>query len=157
MRFVNLGVGALVLLAVTACNPMVESRGNALDTDRVGQIEPGKFNRAQVASLLGTPSSVAPFDHNTWYYIGRRTEQLAFFQPETVDQKVIMVKFDDDGVVEEIRKFDGDEAREVDLVSRKTPTRGDELSLLGQLYKTLLSGPGGILGGGPQTNDGFIK
>ena len=157
MRLIGYGMAALALLAVAACNPRVESRGNSLDPVIVQKIEPGKHNRAEVSRILGTPSSKAAFDENTWYYISARSESFAFFDPKIVDQKVVMVKFDSDGVVSEVRKFNGEESRTVELVTRTTPTRGHELGLLGQLYKTLLQGPGGILGDPNETNEGFQR
>lgn len=157
MRLIGYGMAALALLAVSACNPRVESRGNLLDPVIVQKIEPGKHNRAEVSRMLGTPSSKAAFDENTWYYISERAERVAFFDPKIVEQKVLMVKFDSDGVVTEVRKFNGEESRKVELVERTTPTRGKELGLLGQMYKTLLQGPGGILGDPNEANEGFQR
>ena len=151
-------MAALALAAaVTACTPMSNSRGNALDPVLVEGIKPGQHDRAQVAQILGTPSNTSTFDQNTWYYISKETEQLAFFHPKIVGQKVIMVKFDDAGVVSEIKKYDREKARDVKLVERVTPTRGQEQTLMGQLFNTLLRGAGSALGDTGAQNDGFIK
>ncbi|NIR45904.1 MAG: outer membrane protein assembly factor BamE, partial [Gemmatimonadetes bacterium] len=64
-------------MALAACSPTRVTSGNLPDPDKVAQIEPGKQTRAQVAALLGTPSSVSTFDGQAWYYIGKRTERLA--------------------------------------------------------------------------------
>ncbi len=158
MRTVTYGLAVLVLAAVAAaCTPMTESRGNALDPLLVEGIKPGQHDRAHVAQILGTPSSTSTFDQNTWYYISKETEQLAFFNPKIVGQKVIVVKFDDAGVVSEIKKYNGADAREVTLVERVTPTRGQEESLMGQLFRTLLRGAGSALGDTGEENDGFVR
>lgn len=157
MRTVTYGLAALaIVVAVGACTPMTTTQGNALDPKLVGEIKPGQHNRAQVARLLGTPSSMATFDKNTWYYISKNTEQVAFFQPTTVEQKVIVIKFDADGIVTTVSEYNGDTAREVETVDRVTPTRGQEMSLMGQLYKTLLRGAGSALGDSSEENEGFV-
>lgn len=158
MRTVTYGLVALaVAMAAAACAPMTNSHGNALDPALVDGIKPGQHDRAQVARILGTPSSTSTFDQNTWYYISKETEQLAFFDPKIVGRKVVVVKFDESGVVSEIRKYDGRAAREVELVERVTPTRGQEQSLMGQLFNTLLRGAGSALGDSGEENDGFIR
>lgn len=158
MRTVIYGWVALAMaMAAAGCAPMSESRGNALDPALVEEIEPGRHDRAQVAQILGTPSSTSAFDKNTWYYISKNTEQMAFFDPKIVGQKVIVVKFDESGLVSEIKEYDGKEARKVELVERVTPTRGQEQSLMGQLFNTLLRGAGSALGDSSEENDGFIR
>ena len=147
-----------VVAMAVACTPMTESQGNNLDPELVKGIKPGLHNRAQVSRILGTPSSTATFDRNIWYYISKRTERLAFFEPEIVDQNVVVVIFNDDGMVSEVKRVNGVDAREVDLVARVTPTRGKELGLMGQLFKTLLRGAGSALGDpGESEDEGFTR
>lgn len=158
MRTVTFGLAVLAFAAsAAACTPMSDSRGNALDPTLVEGIKPGQHNRAQVAQILGTPSSTSTFDQNVWYYISKETAQLAFFDPKIVDQKVIVVTFNDAGVVSKIRELDSEEARSVELVGRVTPTRGQEQSVMGQLFNTFLRGAGSALGDTNAENDGFVR
>ena len=152
------GVVAVIglVLATGACAPRVETRGNALDPYRISEIKPGVHTRAQVAQILGTPSSTGTFDENTWYYISKRTSTFAFLEPKVLEEKVVVVRFDKSGVVSEIKTFDGDRARDVKPVARQTPALGKEPTILGQLYKTLIKGPGGALGG-TASNEGFVR
>lgn len=128
-------VSALALLgAATACAPMVDTRGNMPPADVVATIQPGVTTRAQVSQLLGSPSSVATFNDRTWYYIGRKTETLAFLQPEVTDQQVLVVKFDDAGVVKDLEKRGMEIAQDVDMDSHETPTAGHSLGFFEQLF-----------------------
>lgn len=124
---------ALTATVLGACSPIVNNRGNLPEQEIVLEIQPGIHTRADVAAILGTPSTVATFDDRTWYYIGKQTERLAFFEPDTTEQQVLVVQFDDTGTVERIERFDKSMAREVAPVSRKTPTAGKELTFLEQL------------------------
>jgi outer membrane protein assembly factor BamE (lipoprotein component of BamABCDE complex) len=119
-------------LITTACTPMVQTHGYRLDPERMAQVEPGRTTREEVLQLLGSPSSIATFDQSTWYYITQRTERMSFYQDEVVAQDVVAIRFDDQGTVEEIGARGIDDAREVTLVERETPTSGNELSAIEQ-------------------------
>jgi len=83
---------------------------------------------------LGTPSSVGVFDGETWFYISERTEKVAFLDPKVIDRKVIVIKFDNRGVVSDMTTLGMEDGHEVAIVERKTPTAGQELGLLKQLF-----------------------
>jgi len=121
-------------VALLGCSPMIDTRGNLPDPETVLQVQPGVHDRNQVVSILGTPSTVATFEDNTWYYISRRTERIAFFKPEVVDQQVLVVKFDDDGLVSEMKVYGLEDSQEIEPVDRVTPTAGRELTVLQQLF-----------------------
>src|SRR3546814_3696321 len=91
-RFRRPLLAALAAAALAACAPQVDTRGNLPDPETVLEVQPGIHDRDQVSSILGTPSTVAMFEDDTWYYVSRRTEQIAFFEPEVIDQQVLMVK-----------------------------------------------------------------
>lgn len=128
---------SLCLLSLAACTPPVEVRGNTPDPINLAEVTPGKTTRDEVESILGTPSSTGPFNKNTWYYIGQKTERFAFFDPEVLDQQVVAVVFDDKGTVTEIRRFSQKDGKDVEVVERETPTRGKELTFARALLNTL--------------------
>ena len=122
-----------ILLLAAACGPRIETRGNQIDPAKLADVSIGKTTRDEVTQALGSPSSIAVFDNETWYYISKRTETLAFFAPEETEREVVIVRFDDKGRVFRIEKLGLDDGRNVDLVQRETPTAGKELTLLQQL------------------------
>lgn len=132
MRFA-FALAALFFVAA-ACSPMRETRGYVPDDELLAELRPGVHDKNSVASLLGSPSSIATFDSGTWYYITRRTEQLAFFAEEVTDQQVVAVDFDDQGVLAGVRRFTLDDANDVQFVERATPSRGKELTVLQQFF-----------------------
>ncbi|WP_343031072.1 outer membrane protein assembly factor BamE [Roseospira navarrensis] len=124
-------------LLLGACAPDINARGNAPTEERLSQIEPGKQTRAEVAALLGTPSTTATFDDETWYYISGQTKQFAVFEREELARRVIAIRFGADGTVEDMRELGLADGREVDVVSRETPTLGNDLSIIEQLLGNL--------------------
>lgn len=127
-------MAALFLSALAACAPRINSHGNFPDPDLLAEVEVGEANKSDVAEMLGSPSSTAPFDKDVWYYVSEKTETVAFFEPEVIERKVIVIRFDNRGIVSALKTLGLEEARQMVMVERKTPTAGNELGLLRQLF-----------------------
>lgn len=133
-------LGFLGLLALTgslgmplgACSPMQASHGNMVENYRLAEVTPGISTRQNVLKSLGSPTTTAPFDDTIWYYIGQKTEKKAFFDPKVVDEKVVVVAFDADGIVETVKEIEADRV-DVPRVRRKTHTGGNEVTIMEQL------------------------
>lgn len=137
-KYLTLTTLSLMLgLTLAACTPTVAKRGNTIDDDQLNQIKVGESSREDVAKILGTPTQMATFDDKTWYYIGQRTEQEAFFDPELKEQKIVTVEFTPEGKVASVNKNGSELARAIDPVDRRTPTYGKELTLMQQLLGNL--------------------
>ncbi len=130
---VNTIVLACLVAGVAACTPIAEQRGTLPDPDAIASIKPGMESRNAVFEKLGPPSNIATFDDKTWYYIATRIETVAFYEPNVVDQQVVAISFDDSGVVESVRRYGLDDARDIDPVDRITPTSGKSLTFLQQM------------------------
>ncbi len=128
---------AVMALAVVACSPRVATRGNLPDPERLVEIKPGEHSRDDVAEILGSPSSISVFNQETWYYISKRTEAVAFFEPEVSERQVIIVRFDKKGVVTAVKTLGLEQGNAVEPVERETPTAGAELSIMQQLLGNL--------------------
>jgi outer membrane protein assembly factor BamE (lipoprotein component of BamABCDE complex) len=133
-RFLVLSSCAAML---SACAPMIDAHGNLPDPDAVLQVQPGIDDRSQVAKLLGSPSTVATFNDKTWYYISKKTSRVAFWDPTILDQEVLMVKFDDTGIVSDMKVYGLEDAHVVTPDPNITPTSGRELTILQQLLGNL--------------------
>ncbi len=130
-------VGLAVALTVAACSARIDQRGNKPDEEQVVLINPGVDDKNRVAELIGTPSAISTFDDRTWYYISKRTETTAFFEPEVVDQEVLAISFDENDVVENMRIYGQEDGRTIAYVERTTPTEGNELTLIQQFLGNL--------------------
>ena len=120
--------------ALSSCEGRVDARGFVPNPDTLAEIRPGVQDKLDVANLLGTPSAVASFDDDTWYYISQQTRNFAFFKPEIVEQRVLAIRFGDDDKIESTEAYTLADGAVVAPVERTTPTAGHELSLLQQLF-----------------------
>lgn len=123
----------LVALLLLACTPRVEIHGNLVDIDNLAAIEPGKSDKGRVLALLGSPSTESEYGQETWMYIARHTEQTAFFAEELIDQRVIYIAFDENGIVDSIGRLNKEDGKQIEYVNRQTQTAGQKISILQQL------------------------
>jgi outer membrane protein assembly factor BamE (lipoprotein component of BamABCDE complex) len=124
-------------LILTGCTISVDQRGNLPDPEKLAQVQPGSTTKEQVVKVLGTPSSASTFNDDTWYYISRKTKQVAFFSPTVLDQQVYIVDFDNRGVVKNVDHRNLADGLPVEPAPGATPAPGRELTFLEQLVGNL--------------------
>lgn len=139
-------VGALAVsaaLAVGGCEDTVDQRGFAATPGSVEKLEVGAQSREDVVRLIGSPSAVATFNPNIWYYISETQVYWAYTKPRIVEQKVMQVTFNDSGRIEAIKNYGLKDAQDIQMVQRITPTSGKELTILEQILGNVgrFSGP----------------
>lgn len=127
-------LAGVLLFSLGACEQTVNVRGNLPDPEIISKINPGIHTRVDIASLLGSPSTVSTFEDSKWYYIGQKSTQFAFFEPEVLERKVVVVLFDRSGKVEETKTLTLEDGQLIDPVNRITPTEGRKITLLQQLF-----------------------
>ena len=110
-----------------------QTRGNKVDPELLAQLVPGTSTRADVTSLIGTPTTRSTFDENIWIYVSEVTKPLIASKQDLRDQNVVVMTFDQKGVLRGITKRGAADAKEVDLVDRKTPSPGNDTSIITQL------------------------
>lgn len=141
---------ATASLALAGCVADINARGNLPPDDKLAQVTPG-LDRDQVIQILGSPSTMATFTDHAWYYIGQRTEDYAFYQPKVIERQVVVVRFDDNGLVSEVKRLDKDDGKSIEMVDRTTPTVGRDLSLMQQIFGNLGKGGPTLPGSGGGT------
>lgn len=124
-------------VALGACAPRVDNRGNQVHEEDLKAIEVGQSTRGQVLDRLGSPSSQGNFGVETWYYISERTETLAFLAPEVKERQVLMIQFDEAGTVTNIDAVDEAQGEIVELAPGETPTAGNSLNFIQQMLSNL--------------------
>lgn len=136
-------LATVAMIALAACEPRVDQRGHVATPGAMEKLQPGQQTRNDVLTLLGSPSTTATFDDETWYYISQRVETTAFLAPDTTDQTVTALKFDNAGVLKDMTTYTLKDGRAIEMVDRKTPTAGKELTIIEQIFGNV-----GRFGGG---------
>ena len=141
---------------LTACSffhAPSQVRGNKVDLDALHELVPGTSTRADATALLGSPTLHASFDDNTWVYIGQVTRPEIASTQAVLTQEVVLLTFDQNGVLRDIRMRDKKNSLPVSVVARATPSPGSNASFLQQLLGNvgrfnMPSESSGIAGGG---------
>ncbi len=119
-------------LAVVACSPVIEQRGNMLEDYQISEIKAGQHTRSDVLRLLGSPTTQSTFNPDKWYYMGQQTEKRGILDREVKAERITIVEFDKEGVVSYIGDADGHRL-DVPIAKSQTPTHGNELTFMQQL------------------------
>ena len=124
-------------LAVSACGNSREVRGYVFDPQLADAIQPGVDNRISVESTLGTPTIKATFDDSTWYYVSTQVRVRPVFWPDPKEHRVLVVGFNDSGVVSSINNLGLEDMQEIKMAGDKTPTKGRRLSFFQQIFGSI--------------------
>jgi outer membrane protein assembly factor BamE (lipoprotein component of BamABCDE complex) len=147
---------ALLLAGCGLFAPPPTVRGIHVDSDQLKELVPGTSTQADVTALLGSPTAHATFDDNTWLYIGERTQPRIGQTLAVLTQRVVVLTFNDRGVLEHIETRDKKNALPVSVIARTTPSPGTEASFMQQLLGNIGrfvpgTGQNQSLGGGAPT------
>jgi outer membrane protein assembly factor BamE (lipoprotein component of BamABCDE complex) len=144
---------ALGIMPLAACDTTgllshpIQVRGNRVDPDQLAQLVPGTSTRNDVMALIGSPTTRATFDDNTWLYISELTKPVIGATNSVRDQQVVAITFDQQGVLRTIDRKGMADAVPVAVASRTTPSPGNESSFLQQLLGNVgRFNPGGGIG-----------
>src|SRR5271163_1504424 len=92
----------IACLLLSSCGwlmPAPQLRGNKVDPDSLKELTPGTSTKADVSAIIGSPTARDTFDDNTWLYISEVTQPRIGRTLGELDQAVVVVTFDDKGVL----------------------------------------------------------
>jgi outer membrane protein assembly factor BamE (lipoprotein component of BamABCDE complex) len=133
------GAGLLLVacLLLGGCSFFADTpqlRGNRVDADQLKELVTGTSTRADVTALIGSPTAKATFDDNTWLYITELTRPQIARTQKVLGQGVVVLTFNDQGVLQDIKTLNQEDSVPISVVARSTPSPGTEASFLQQLF-----------------------
>jgi outer membrane protein assembly factor BamE (lipoprotein component of BamABCDE complex) len=136
---------AAVSVGLAACQPTIDYRGYQARSGDLAKVQVG-MPKTEVEALLGSPSTTASvaLQGDSFYYISSRMEQTAFFNPVETERQVFAVRFDGNDQVVSFANYGMEDGQIIDFSTRKTPTKGKELTIVQQLLGNIgrFKGPG---------------
>lgn len=139
----------LGITAVTACTPVIDRRGFLADESQKAEFASGVDTKETVLTRMGNPSQTGVFDEQTWYYISYIQNQTAFYRPRTTERSITAISFDDSDKVANVRTFALQDGRVINFDTRRTPTRGREVTFLEQIFGSVGRAPVQLPGADP--------
>jgi outer membrane protein assembly factor BamE (lipoprotein component of BamABCDE complex) len=122
-----------LFLMLVGCTSHIDHRGKLPEPAEVGKIKANQHTKEDVLRMLGSPSSTSIFDENTWLYYYKVTERLSFFEPKSLEQKLIIIRFDAMDKVKEVL-ITAQPEEEIAPSKDITPSVGHERPLLHQIF-----------------------
>lgn len=92
-----------MLLLCSACQPIVNSRGNLVIPECVDSFVVGETTMDEVIKKCGTPSLHK--DNLTWIYLSGRSEVTSFKIVEMKNNLVVRLTFDENKILRNIEKL----------------------------------------------------
>ena len=99
-------------------------RGNHVDADQLKELVPGTSTRADVTALIGSPTARATFDDNTWLYVSEVTRPRIARTQGVLSQDVVVLSFNDQGVLQDVKQLNQDDSVPVSIVARTDAVAG---------------------------------
>ena len=128
----------LVLLSsFQACESQVTSHGNLIEASQLNKLEIGQTRRADVEILFGPASFKGAFDDSRLYYNNQKMEAPIAGKTETIERELVVLSFDRNNTLESIEIRDKNTDKEIVKLESKTPTPGDNLSVVDQIFSNL--------------------
>jgi outer membrane protein assembly factor BamE (lipoprotein component of BamABCDE complex) len=126
-------IACLLLSSCSWLMPPPQMRGNKVDPESLKELTPGTSTKADVSAVIGSPTARDTFDDNTWLYISEVTQERVGRTLGELNQNVVVMNFDDKGVLANVHKLDKADALPVAVIARTTPSPGTEASFMQQL------------------------
>ncbi len=149
IRPVRDSFAALCILAgLSGCAADITRHGHVFAEEDLAQIKDG-MSQDQVILALGTPDTKSTASQSAYYYISTTAERsAAFLEPKIVDRKVVAIYFDENNLVKQVANYGIEDGKVIDFVTRETPSRGSEDSLLQELFRNIGNPNKNVAGGG---------
>ncbi|MGN7438322.1 MAG: outer membrane protein assembly factor BamE [Alcanivorax sp.] len=135
-KIVKFAFSLLLIFFIQACTPVTSQHGNMLEDFQVQEVKAGEHTRSDVLRILGSPTTQSTFNPNIWYYLGQETEKRGILDQHITDERIVVVMFRKDGVVDAIQEVDS-ERENIPFARTKTPTHGNDLTFIQQLLGNL--------------------
>jgi outer membrane protein assembly factor BamE (lipoprotein component of BamABCDE complex) len=123
----------IAILLLAACTPIEAQRGQIVTDQEISQLKIGTTAKPEVTALLGTPTTVDPFDDKLWYYMGEDTKQIGIHPPVPTQRRVLALRFDDSGTLVEQKLLTKDDGQQIAMAPGETPVVTAQRTMVQQL------------------------
>ncbi len=129
-----------LLTLLSACEATITTHGRFIEAAELDRLELGVTTQAETIAILGRPSFEGAFNSGRLYYNNQKMEEKVAGATTTIERELIVLIFNENNVLQslELRNKNSDE--EIVKLEAKTPTPGDTLTIVDQLFSNLRRG-----------------
>lgn len=126
-----------LFLGLQGCESQVTSHGNLIEASQLNKLEIGTTRREDVMILFGPASFEGAFNNNRLYYNNQKMEAPIAGRTQTIERELVVLSFDLNNILESIEIREKSTDQEIVKLDAKTPTPGDTLTVVDQLFTNL--------------------
>lgn len=129
----------IFLLALSSCITRVEKHGYMFDLSETEALQEGITSRERVLKIMGSPTLVSELGNDeTWIYYSEDVEHLLFFKPTTQQRQVLVLTFENNGIIRNLNKVSlSDEDEKLAFASNFTAIDDHETSLFKSFFSNV--------------------
>lgn len=124
-------------LLLGACSNVVQTHGRLIEAAELEQVQIGTTTRADIISLFGQPSFEGAFNSGRIYYNQQTMLQKVAGLNTTQSRELIMFSFDENNMLLDVEIKDEKSDISIATSERKTPTPGENLTVIDQIFSNL--------------------
>ncbi|MDO5529830.1 MAG: outer membrane protein assembly factor BamE [Paracoccus sp. (in: a-proteobacteria)] len=137
MNPIRLVIAAALIVLGAACTPIYRHHGYVPPDSDLALVAVGQTHQAELAELIGRPSSQGLLAGSAWYYVGSRWEHYGARAPREIDRQVVAISFSPGGTVSNVERFGLERGRVVVLSRRVTDSGVVNIGFIRQLMGNL--------------------
>ena len=108
VRAVLLALSLLAFgLVLGGCSAQIDVRGSAPSDEDLVTVRKGIDTKEELQDRFGRPITVSVADPNIWYYVKQDLRPRPLNPPLVIDQRIVVLVFDDDDVVQNFEVAEG--------------------------------------------------
>ena len=139
ITFVRLKLAFLLALplVLSACEAIVTTHGRLIEPAELDRLELGVTTQAETIAILGLPSFEGAFNSGRLYYNNQKMEKNVGGATLTIDRELIILIYDNNNILQSVEIRDKKSDKEIVKLDEKTPTPGDTLTVVDQIFSNL--------------------
>ena len=125
------------MIALSACEATITTHGRLIEPAELDRLELGVTTQAETIAILGRPSFEGAFDSGRLYYNNQRMEEKVAGKTSTIERELIVLIFNNENVLQALELRTKNSDKEIVKLESKTPTPGDKLTIVDQIFTNL--------------------
>ncbi len=98
-----------------------------------------KLNKSEVIEIFGEPTIKSTFSDNVWYYITIVQHEKAYFEVKNLENKILIIIFDDNQLVKKYKILTEYDGSEIDInYPKKAYNKSNEKSLVQEFFSIFI-------------------
>ena len=127
----------ILVILVTACEAKITTHGRLIEPVELEKLELGVTTQAETIAILGPPSFEGAFNSGRLYYNNKKMEKNVGGETLTIERELIVLIYDSNNRLEGVEMRDKNSDKEIVKLEAKTPTPGNTLTIVDQLFSNL--------------------